>query len=227
MSKILIVAAHPDDELLGCGGTIIEHIKKRDKVGIVIVSEGISSRGGLKKINEKKIKKLHSISKKISSSLKLTFIKFFKFPDNQLDEVNQLYIVKKIEEVIKKFKPDVVYTHHHSDLNIDHKIVNNATIVACRPFPKQTVKKILTFEIPSSSNWIDNSNDLFAPNYYVDITNSLKKKLSLLKLYKDEMRPWPHARSIKAIENLSLYRGSSIGIKAAEAFHLVRSVRKF
>ena len=227
MQKILVIAAHPDDELLGCGGAIIEHLKKKDKVGVVFVSEGITSRGGSKKNNDKKIKKLHLISKKISNKLKINFIKFFNFPDNKLDDVNQLSIVKKIEEVIKKFRPSTVYTHNHSDLNIDHKVVNNVVVVACRPYTDQTVKKILTFEIPSSSNWIDNSNKVFSPNYYVDITKSLKKKLNLLKMYKDELRPWPHARSIKAIESLSLYRGSSIGIKAAEAFHVVRYIKKF
>ncbi len=226
MQRILVVAAHPDDEILGCGGTIIEHTKKKDKVGIIIVSEGISSRSGKEKIKKEKIKKLHEVSKKISKILGLKFIKFFDFPDNRLDDINQLYVIKKIEQEIEKFKPDIVYTHHHSDLNIDHKIINNATIVACRPFPNQTVKKILTFEIPSSSNWIDFSNSQFSPNYFVDITNSIKKKISLLKLYKNEMRPWPHARSIKAIESLAYYRGSSNGLRAAEAFHLVRSIKK-
>ena len=229
MNKILIVAAHPDDEILGCGGTIIEHIRKKDDVGIVIVSEGITARDKKRNYEKKKEKiiKLSKISKKIATDLKVKFIKFFSFPDNRLDSVNLLDVIKKIEEIILNFKPNTVYTHHSSDLNIDHCLVNKAVLTACRPYPNQSVQKILTFEIPSSTNWGEISqNSVFVPNYYQEITNSFKKKVEYLNMYKDEIRDWPHARSIKAIESLAIYRGSTVGVKMAEAFQLVRNINK-
>ena len=226
MQKILVVAAHPDDEILGCGGTILEHLKQKDKVGIIIVSEGITSRNNSKKTKLINLNKLHQITKKISKNLKLDFLKIFNFPDNKLDQVEQLTIIKKIEKILEKFKPTTIYTHHSSDLNIDHRIVNNCVMVAGRPFPKQSVKKIFTFEIPSSTNWTENSKNSFSPNYFVEISKSLKKKINLLKMYKKEIRKWPHARSIKAVESLAYFRGSSIGVKSAEAFQVARYIKK-
>ena len=230
INKILVVAAHPDDEILGCGGTIIEHIKKKDKVGIIIVSEGITARDDKRNYekSKKKIIELSKISKKISKELKVSFIDFFSFPDNRLDSVNLLDIVKRIEDRVLNFKPNIVYTHHNNDLNIDHCLINKAVLTACRPYPNQSVEKILTFEIPSSTNWGDTSqNAFFVPNYYQEITNSLEKKIKYLKMYRDEMRDWPHARSLKAIESLAIHRGSTVGLKMAEAFQLVRNVKKF
>ena len=229
MKKVLVVAAHPDDEMLGCGGTIIEHLKRGDRVGIMIAAEGITSRDEKRNYEKRKkeVLELSKISKKIAKNLKLSFIDFLSFPDNRLDSLDLLDIVKKIEIRLLNFKPRLVYTHHSNDLNVDHNIVNRAVLTACRPYPKQTVKKILTFEIPSSTNWNDLSRaSPFLPNYYQEITNSLEKKLKLLKMYKGEIREWPHARSIRAIESLAVYRGSSVGLKAAEAFQLVRNIKK-
>ena len=138
-----------------------------------------------------------------------------------------LDLVKKIEKIIIKFKPKTIYTHHSGDLNIDHRLINNATITACRPYPGQTVEKVLTFEIPSSTNWAEAQKEsTFIPNYYREITKSLKNKIKFLSMYKDEMRRWPHARSIKAVESLAHYRGSTIGVKSAEAFQVVRYIKK-
>jgi LmbE family N-acetylglucosaminyl deacetylase len=229
MEKVLVIAAHPDDEILGCGGSIIEHIKRKDKVGIIIAAEGITSRDTIRNIKKRKneIQKLHSVSNKVAKNLKVNFIEFLGLPDNRLDSVDLLDLVKKIEKIIIKFKPKVIYTHHGGDLNIDHRLINNATITACRPYPGQTVEKILTFEIPSSTNWADAQKELaFTPNYYQEITKSLKNKIKLLSMYKDEMRKWPHARSIKAVESLAYYRGATIGVKSAEAFQVVRHIKK-
>ncbi len=229
MKKVLVIAAHPDDEILGCGGTIIEHKKKGDKVGIIIVSEGITSRDERRNYikRKKEVTELSKISKNIAKKLKINFIELFSFPDNRLDSVDLLDIVKRIEEKLLEFKPNIIYTHHHNDLNLDHSIVNRAVLTACRPYPKQTVEKILTFEVPSSTNWNDLSKtSSFFPNHYQEITNSLKTKIKLLKMYKGELREWPHARSVKAIESLARYRGSSVGVKAAEAFQLVRNIKK-
>jgi LmbE family N-acetylglucosaminyl deacetylase len=229
MEKVLVIAAHPDDEILGCGGSIIEHIKQKDKVGIIIAAEGITSRDNSRNIKkrEKEVQKLHFVSKKIAKNLKVNFIEFLQLPDNRLDSLDLLDLVKKIEKIIIKFKPKTIYTHHSGDLNIDHRLINNATITACRPYPGQTVEKVLTFEIPSSTNWAEAQKEsTFIPNYYREITKSLKNKIKFLSMYKDEMRRWPHARSIKAVESLAHYRGSTIGVKSAEAFQVVRYIKK-
>ena len=146
-----------------------------------------------------------------------------------MDSVDFLDVVKKVEEIIKKFKPKIIYTHHPSDLNIDHSIVHRAVITASRPTPNHIVKKILMFEIMSSTNWaIKNTKykNFFNPNYFIDISNVLNKKLSLLRYYKTEMKTWPHSRSIKSIKVLANHRGSSVGVEAAEAFELVRNLKK-
>jgi N-acetylglucosamine malate deacetylase 1 len=229
--KILVVASHPDDEFLGCGGTLINHRKKGDEIGIQILSEGSTSRD--KKRNKLKRKKelegLKTAAIKVSKQIKGKFIKFNSFPDNRMDSVDFLDVVKKIESTIKIFKPNIIYTHHPSDLNIDHTIVHRAVITAARPIPKSSIKKILMFEIMSSTNWSTKflkPKYSFNPNYFVDISDTLKEKLQILKFYESEMKNWPHSRSIKGIKALANYRGSSVGVKAAEAFELVRSIKK-
>jgi len=187
MNKILIIAAHPDDEILGCGGTIIEHVKKKDKVGILIASEGVTSRDNVRdfKKRKKQIKNLFSISKRIAKESGVNFIKSLGLPDNRLDGENLLDVIKKVEKVINQFKPDTIYTHHPNDLNIDHSIINKAVLTAVRPIPKQTVKKIYAFEILSSTNWSKSSkNTTFVPNYFNEISNSLSSKIKYLKCTK-------------------------------------------
>jgi len=230
-NRILVVAAHPDDEFLGCGGTLINHTRKGDKVGILIMSEGSTSRDRKRNVIKRKndLSELKKAANKIATQIGAKFIKFNSFPDNRMDSVDFLDVVKNVEEVITKFKPNIIYTHHPSDLNIDHSIVHRAVITASRPQPKHTVKKILMFEIMSSTNWtakFPKQKSFFNPNYYVDITNVLNKKLKMLRYYKSEMKKWPHSRSIKAIKILANHRGSSVGVKAAEAFELVRNLKK-
>ena len=230
-NRILVVAAHPDDEFLGCGGTLINHVRARDKVGILIMSEGFTSRDKKRNIIKRKkdLLELKIAAKKIAKKIGAKFIEFSSFPDNRMDSIDFLDVVKKVEQVINNFKPNIIYTHHPSDLNIDHSIVHRAVITASRPQPKHSVKKILMFEILSSTNWttkFSKHKNFFIPNYYVDITNSINMKLKMLKHYKSEMKKWPHSRSIKAIKALANYRGSTVGTKAAEAFELVRNLKK-
>lgn len=220
--NIIIVAAHPDDETLGMGGTIAKHIAQKDIVKILILGTGVTSRD----LNEgkKDIEKLRLESRKALSKLGVSDVEFFDFPDNKFDSVPLLEIIKRIETVFSNYKPEVVYTHHEGDLNIDHRVTFNAVITACRP-SNNFVKKILCFEVPSSTEWnFQNGSNAFLPNVYIDISKYLEKKLSALNEYKGEMRPWPHPRSIKAVESLALWRGSTIGVDAGEAFELVREI---
>ena len=151
---------------------------------------------------------------------------FLNLPDNQLDKVPLLKIVKKIEAIIKDFKPYTVFTHFEGCLNIDHQIAFKATLTACRPLKEISVKKILSFEILSSTDWTHNQKKQFQPNYFIDISEEIKRKILSLKFYKSEVRKYPHSRSLKSVESLARVRGASSGCKFAEAFMLIRNIEK-
>ena len=225
--KILVVAAHPDDEVLGCGGSIAKWTNAGHQVFVIFMSEGITSRN--KKNNsetEHQLIKLKSISQKSGELLGVRSIEFIGYPDNRMDSIDLLDIVRNVEHHIEKIKPEILVTHHSKDLNIDHRKVHEAVITACRPFPNQIVNTILTFEVPSSTDWqIMDHENVFCPNWYEDITKTINVKKEALKLYDSEMRKWPHSRSIRAVEYLNRWRGSTIGFEAAEAFHMVRTIK--
>lgn len=215
--KILIVAAHPDDEILGCGGTILK-LKEKNDINVIFMTNGVSARGK-NKISEKRRK---NACLKLFKYLNIPKPEFFNFPDNQLDRAPLLKIIKKIEKRINLYKPDTIFTHYSNCLNIDHRKTFEAVNTACRPINKISVKKILSFEIPSSTDWALFHGKNFQPNYYIDISKFLNEKINLIKFYKDELRNYPHSRSVKSIKSLASYRGVSSGVKYAEGFYLNR-----
>tara|TARA_Y100000991_G_C21964343_1_gene346071 strand:+ start:872 stop:1570 length:699 start_codon:yes stop_codon:yes gene_type:complete len=226
-NEVLVVAAHPDDEVIGCGGTIAKHVDNGDLVNVVIASEGETSRE-LKRDREKfknKLSELHKSSFSANNILGTSNLEILNLPDNRLDSMDRLDLIKIIEASVQKFKPNIIYTHHPWDLNIDHRLLHEAVLTACRPTPEQKVKTIFCFEIVSSTEWQSaNLYKPFSPNYYIDISNQFSRKMDALNQYNSEMRPWPHARSLKALEHLSRLRGSQVGLNAAEAFMLVRQI---
>jgi LmbE family N-acetylglucosaminyl deacetylase len=148
------------------------------------------------------------------------------FPDNRMDSLELLDIIKEIESAVYKLKPEVVVSHHSGDLNIDHRIVHEAVMTACRPQPGHPVKRILSFEVASSTEWQSPAHSTpFLPNWFEDISGTLDVKIKALKAYHSEMRKWPHARSVKAVEYLAKWRGASVGTSAAEAFVLLRELK--
>lgn len=217
--KILVVAAHPDDEILGCGGTISK-LKKRNSIEAIFMTNGVSSRGK----NKKQILRRKIACQNLFKHLSLPKPKIFNFPDNQMDRVPLLKIVKKIENKIKLYKPDVIFTHYSHCLNIDHKITFEAVNTACRPLNGLSVKKILSFEVPSSTEWALYKGKNFQPNYFIDISSEIKNKIDLVKFYEEELRDYPHSRSLTAIKALAIMRGVSCGVKYAEGFYLNRFV---
>ena len=217
--KILIIAAHPDDEVLGCGGTILK-LKKNKEFKILFLTNGVSPR--IK--SNKNIKTRRNECLNLFSYLKISKPTFFDFPDNQLDKVPLLKIVKKIEEQIKLFKPNIVLTHSINCLNVDHQIAYNATITACRPINNSLINTILSFEVASSTEWKMSKKNFFFPNLFIDITDETEYKIKCLKFYKSELRKFPHSRSIEGIKTIAKYRGISSGIKYAEAFEIVRQL---
>lgn len=227
---VLVIAAHPDDEILGCGGAMARHIKQGDNVISVILAEGITSRDKIRNrdIHENELSELAKAAKKANEILGVKTLRMFDLPDNRMDSIDRLDIVKVVESFIEEYKPDIVYTHHNGDVNIDHRRIQEAVITACRPIPgNHFVKRILFFETASSTEWMTpHSAPAFLPNWYVDISETLTDKLKALEAYESEMREWPHARSIKALEYLGKWRGANIGVNAAEAFILGRNIEK-
>ncbi len=221
MNKIAVIAAHPDDEILGCGGTIAKHIWLGDQVYVLVLSNGITSRA-FDKDQVAKLQKLNIAAHEVHKFLG-TFFTLYNLSDNRMDSLDRLDIVKMVESFIEKINPDIVYTHHYGDLNVDHRRVHEAVLIACRPVPGIFIKRILFFEVASSTEW-GGSFSSFTPNWFVDITDTLEIKLKALEIYKDEMREFPHSRSLKALECLARWRGATIGKNAAEAFILGRCI---
>ena len=210
---------------MGCGGSIIKLKKKNSNIYTVFLSNGVSSRNLKNKNNE--IIKRKNAAIKCNKFIKSKIINFFDYPDNKFDSVPFLNIVKDLEKIIKKYKPETIFTHSDADLNIDHRLTLRAVITACRPYSFKFIKTILSFEVPSSteSNFLKKQKK-FQPNYFIDISSTLKKKLKAIKIYKDELRIFPHPRSIKYIKSLSEVRGGTAGVKSAEAFEVIRHVEK-
>ena len=218
--KILIVAAHPDDEILGCGGTI-SRLKDSNQIKVIFMTDGISAR---KNISKLKVKKRKNASLKLFRYLNLEKPTYLTFPDNQMDKIPLLKVVRKIEKEIKIFKPSIIFTHYSNCLNIDHRITFEAVITACRPINNLSVKKILSFETPSSTDWALFKGKSFQPNYFIDISKHIKNKIKLIKFYNEELRNYPHSRSIRSIKSLASFRGVSCGVEYAEGFYLNRSI---
>ena len=219
--KIIVVAAHPDDEVLGCGGTIVKHVAQGDIVHSVFMSDGVNSRLDSSKV---KLNRRLKASKSVQSLLGISSTHYLNLPDNSMDSVPLLEIVQKLEPIINKIKPSVIYTHSYGDLNIDHQLTHAAVMTACRPIPDSTVREIYGFEVISSTEWSNPLKLTFKPTLFIDITKHLSKKLNALKAYKQEMRDVPHSRSIKHIEILAQHRGYSVGVDMAEAFEVYRGI---
>jgi len=234
--KVLVIAAHPDDEVLGMGGTIRKYVKGNHDVKIVIMATGIFARRSeeyrnstkyelneeSKQTMKKELDGLRKDAKNAAKILGVSNIEFLDFPDNEMDTVSNLQVTKKIELIIQQFNPEIVYTHSQYDVNVDHRITYNATITATRPTNRCKVKQVISFEIPSSTEWYFPSS--FSPNIFVDINKELSTKVKALLAYKNEIREFPHPRSAKAIEIIAKRWGTVCGFNAAEAFTLVRKI---
>ncbi len=222
---ILVVAAHPDDEVLGCGATMAKHARKGDRVHVHILAEGLTSRDPDRdrRKHADGLSQLALAARKAHAILGVAGTTLESFPDNRMDSVPLLDVVKAVEARIAKLRPHIIYTHHGADLNADHRVVHRAVATACRPLPGSSIASILFFEVPSSTDWqMPNPAMTFAPNWFEDASETLPLKLKALQAYASEMRPWPHARSLEAVEHLAKWRGANAGWDAAEAFMLGR-----
>ena len=224
IKSALIVVAHRDDEILGCGGTIAKLIEDKYKVYAISMTNGVSSRA---RSSKKEIKQRYKNSLKASKVIGFNWLNKISgdFADNAMDSEPLLNIVKVNEEAKKITNPEIVITHYPEDLNIDHQIVSSATLTAFRPKTNQTCKKIISFEVPSSTDFAIYKKNFFKPNYFVDIQKFWSKKKLGLDAYKDEMLKYPNSRSVKGLKNLAHYRGNQVGLNMAEAFQILRIIK--
>jgi len=268
--KILVIAAHPDDELLGVGGTIARHIANGDQVKVGVMCEGISARfssegryeigrgngtrGGVAAVRTAVVEgvsedgrdstraansdvsprcyvpeRFDEVKLEIYAAarvLGVTDLHVGNLPDQRLETLPISDVVKQIEVLVSEFEPEVVYTHFAGDINRDHRVLTEALLVAVRPYAAPSVREILMFETPSSTEWSSPAlTPSFQPNVYVDITPFLAQKIAAFNCYSAEGRPYPHPRSPQALADRAHYWGSLINRESAEPFMLVRSTR--
>ena len=223
--KVLVVAAHPDDEVLGCGGTIARLIKEGFEVYTLILGEGITSRDNMRdrKRREEEITELKGEAKEANKILGVKEVFFYDFPDNRFDTVPFLDIVKVVEKVKNSINPEIIFTHYERDLNVDHQITYRAVITATRPLKEESVKEIYSFEIPSSTEWRYPLN--FSPDVFFDISTTIDIKIKALEKYKTELKKYPHPRSLEGVKLIAKNWGIKVGLEYAEAFKVVRILK--
>ena len=220
-NTVLVIAAHPDDEVLGCGGAIARHTALGDQVHVLFMADGETSRTSLvKDLEEKRRHAAQGALDVLGVGERI----FLDWPDNRLDTIPMLDLVQSIEPVIMRLRPDIIYTHFEGDLNVDHRKTARAVFTACRPQPEFSVIKIICFEVLSSTEW--NPAQSFMPNYWVDVSEYLPIKEKALVFYDQEMRPYPHTRSYQNVRQLAGVRGATIGVEYAEAFMIVRMIER-
>lgn len=225
MKRILVVAAHPDDEVLGCGGTVAKLIRRGYQAYTLILGEGVTSRDDARDTGKRR-KKIESLGLQACNANKILGVKKVFMPgfaDNRFDSVPLLDIVKTVEKIKNEVSPDIIFTHNSSDLNIDHQLTYKAVITAVRPLAGESVKDIFSFEVLSSTEW--NYPSVFSPDVFFNITETLNLKLRAMRAYAGELKAFPHPRSLEGIRVNALQRGMQIGTKYAEAFKCVRSIR--
>ncbi len=224
---VLAVVAHPDDEVLGCGGALARHAAEGDRVHILILGEGATARDPQRDPQARAvdIERLQQSARRASEILGAEPPEFAGLPDNRFDGMELLDITKRVESVAFELAPGIVYTHFVNDLNIDHRLTHHAVLAACRPMPGRSVRRLLAFEVCSSTEFSPSDAPAFRPNHFVAIDGYLQRKLEALSVYDAEMHPFPHVRSPRALEALAHLRGAQVGVVAAEAFELVREIR--
>mgnify|MGYP003794944587 CR=1 FL=1 len=214
--RILVISAHPDDEVIGAGGTIARHVAAGDEVHWCVVTQGYSPF-----MTDAELAKARQQVYTVQRLLGIKDVSFCGFPTVKLNSVPHKDVASALQAEVDKTKPEIVYTTPYCDVNVDHMIVCKATMVATRPLPGSTVRKVLSYEIAPTTRF---AIEPFAPNVYVDISTFLGQKLEAMACYETEVRDFPHPRSLKGIELFARERGMSVGVEVAECFYLIRGI---
>lgn len=224
--SVLCIVAHPDDEVIGVGGTLARHAADGDDVHICILSDGVTSRYDNVEAADVEIQQRRQRAQEAADTLGGT-VSLYGFPDNSFDTVPLLDIIQTVEAEIDEQNPDIVYTHHYGDLNVDHELTCRATITATRPLTDSSVDRVLAFETLSASEWsVPRPDNAFQPTSFVDVTDSLDTKSEALSVYEQELREPPHPRTIDTVRKNTEVWGSKVGVPAAEPFELLREVNR-
>jgi N-acetylglucosamine malate deacetylase 1 len=218
---VLVIAAHADDEALGCGATMARHAAAGDRVETIFMTDGVGSRGETGDFASAR----KAMAGEAAAILGAVPPVFCGFPDNSMDSVPLLGVVQAVESFVAGRKVDLVYTHHLGDLNVDHRVTAAAVMTCFRPQPHSTRPTILSFEVPSSTEWqAPGAATSFMPNWFEDVSDFIGIKERALHAYAREMRTPPHARAVQSIMALARWRGATAGVEAAEAFVLLRRI---
>lgn len=223
MSKILVVAAHPDDEVLGCGGTMAKLAAEGKQVEVLILGEGAASRSTVKDEQVMgEIARLQRDARKAAEILGVHKVHFAALPDNRFDTVPLLDVIKHIEMLVDELKPELVFTQHGGDLNVDHEVTFRAVMTAVRPMQGDGLRALYAYEVASSTEWaFQRFSPVFRPSLFVDISTFMEQKIAAMGAYEQESRPAPHPRSPEVLRAMATVRGSVVGIAAAEAFETI------
>ncbi|MBL0938539.1 MAG: PIG-L family deacetylase [Gemmatimonadaceae bacterium] len=228
MSTVLVVVAHPDDEVLGCGGTIARYARDGHAVHVLVLADGVGARyaaGVTDSARTEERGRRTDALQRAAAILGVSGVETADFPDNAMDTVPLLHVAQRIEQSIARLTPHIVLTHHAGDVNQDHRQTHDAVVAACRPQPGHSVRTLLTFEVASSTEWqLPGTRAAFEPNWFVDTTDTLELQLAALEAYAEELREWPHPRSVRALRARAEWRGATVGCAAAEAFMVGRHI---
>ncbi|MCB9477461.1 MAG: PIG-L family deacetylase [Deltaproteobacteria bacterium] len=229
---MLVVAAHPDDEILGCGGTVAVRVDQGWTAHLMIVASGIAGRfadpsAHQEEFAEQRVALEHN-ARRAASTVGFSTTRFLNLADNRLDTVPRQNIAHAIDSLIDEVRPDTIYTHHPGDYNWDHGVVFDAVMMAARHSPGEFAPtELYTFEVGSSTERAAPfANRAFLPNTYVDISAGIERKKAAMQIYESEYRPYPHPRSVEGLEYSARKRGLDVGLEYAEAFCLIRRVER-
>jgi LmbE family N-acetylglucosaminyl deacetylase len=223
--SVLCVVAHPDDEILGVGGTLARHAAEGDDVHVCILSDGVTSRYDDDDAADAEIQQRRRRAERAAETLGAS-VSLYGYPDNSFDTVPLLDIVQTVETEIEDRSPDTVYTHHYGDLNVDHELTCRAVTTATRPLKDACVERVLAFETLSATEWSPPSPDnAFQPQHFVTVSDNLETKLDALEAYENELRESPHPRNVETVRQNAQVWGAKVGVDAAEPFEVIRELR--
>jgi LmbE family N-acetylglucosaminyl deacetylase len=219
-TRVVVIAAHPDDELLGAGGTLARHVRDGDEVHAVVVADGAGSRYPAELVST-----LEKQARRAAEVIGFTSLQFLSLPDQRLDAVPLIELTQRLEGVLDEMEPSTVYTHFPEDVNADHRLVARCAWTACRPYARPLLRKFAVFETPSSTEWAwPMPGTEFRPNLFVDVSDTVAVKVAAMECYETELRDYPHPRSSRALMERAAYWGSHIGRLAAEPLIVLREV---